>query len=276
MQLLYSHANLDFVCITETWLKDHIDSHVVSIAGYNIVRLYRKVISQGGVCMYVRDSVRHNVLLDLMDKNLKILWIKIPPDRLPRGIPSIVIGTVYHQPSANNSLIQNYLYESLSKIEGRSPDCGVILLGDFNKLNVTRIKNTRGIKQIVPFPSRGESKLDLVYTNLSAFYNVPKKLLPFRMSDHDNDKVQPIVRQAYPRCKLVLKPSDLRMTKRPAMRKYLDEVDLNQIVATVHSCEEKTKTLEMIIKTGMDILLPINSKKVIVNEPAWINDQSNS
>ena len=152
----------------------------------------------------------------------------------------------------------------------------MILLGDFNKLNVPRIKNTRGIKQIVPFPSRGESKLDLVYTNLSAFYNVPKKLLPFRMSDHDNDKVQPIVIQAYPRCKLVLKPSDLRMTKRPAMRKYLDEVDLNQIVATVDSCEEKTKTLEMIIKTGMDILLPINSKKVIVNEPAWINDQTNS
>jgi hypothetical protein len=81
--------------------------------------------------------VRHNVLIDLMDKNLKVLWIKIRPDRLPRGIQSIFIGTVYHPPSASNSLIQNYLYESLSKIEGRSPDCGVILLGDFNKLNVT-------------------------------------------------------------------------------------------------------------------------------------------
>ena len=48
-----SHANLDFVCITETWLKDHIDSHVVGIAGHNIVRLDRKVISHVGVCLYV-------------------------------------------------------------------------------------------------------------------------------------------------------------------------------------------------------------------------------
>jgi hypothetical protein len=28
------------------------------------------------------------------------------------------------------------------------------------------------------------------------------------------------------------------------MRKYLDEVDLNQLVAPMDSCEEKTKTLK--------------------------------
>ena len=87
------------------------------------------------------------------------------------------------------------------------------------------------------------------------------------MSDHDTVEVQPLDRQAYPCCKLVLKSRDLRMTKCLAMHKYLDEVDLNQLVATTDSCEEKTKTLEMIIKTGMDILLPLKSKKVIVNEP---------
>jgi hypothetical protein len=56
----------------------------VGIAGYNIVRLDRKVISHEGVCMYVRDSVRHNVLLDLMDKILGVLWVNFRPDRLPR------------------------------------------------------------------------------------------------------------------------------------------------------------------------------------------------
>ena len=120
----------------------------------------------------------------------------------------------------------------------------MILLGDFSKLNVSRIKNTCGIKQIVPFPSLGESKLDLVYTNLSAFYGIPKKLQPFGLSDHDTFKAQPIARQAYTRCKLVLKSRYLRMTKRLAMRKYLDEVDLNQLVAPMDSCEEKTKTLK--------------------------------
>jgi hypothetical protein len=121
------------------------------------------------------------------------------------GIPSIVIETVYKPPSADDSLIQNYMYESLSKIESRSPDCGVILLGDFNKLNLSRIKNAYGLKQIVPFSSRGERKLNLVYKNPRAFFEVPKKLPPFGMSDHDTVKFRPLARQAYPRCKLVLK-----------------------------------------------------------------------
>jgi hypothetical protein len=56
--------------------------------------------------VYVRDSVRYNVLFDLMDEKLNIFLVKIRPDRLSSGIPSIVIGTVYHPPSANDSLIQ--------------------------------------------------------------------------------------------------------------------------------------------------------------------------
>ena len=112
-----------------------------------------------------------------------------------------------------------------------------------------------------------------LFTQISVHFMT---LPPFGMSDHDTVKVQPLARQAYPCCKLVLKSRDLRMTKHLAMRKYLDEVDLNQLVATTDSCEEKTKTLEMIIKTGMDILLPLKSKKVIVNEPPWINDQLKS
>ena len=99
------------------------------------------------------------ITVDLTDKNLEVLWVKIRPDRLPSGIPSIFIGTVYHPPSANNSLIQNYLYESLSKIEGRSPDCGVIFLGDFNKWNATRIKNTCGIKTNCPVSEPGRKQV---------------------------------------------------------------------------------------------------------------------
>jgi hypothetical protein len=61
-------------------------------------------------------------------------------------------------------------------------------LGDFIKLNLSRIKNAYGLKQIVQFSTRGQSKLDLGYTNLSAFYDVP--------SDHDTVEVQLLARQA--------------------------------------------------------------------------------
>ena len=52
-----------------------------------------------------------------------------------------------------------------------------------------------------------------------------------------------------------------------AMRTYLEEVNLGLLVGLKESYEEKTRTLETIIKTGMDTLLRPKSKTVIANEP---------
>ena len=270
------NANLDFICITETWLKSHIDDNFVLVPGYNIIRRDRVTSDHGGICMYVRDSIRYDVLSDFMDKNFEVLWVKIRPKRLPRGIPSIIVGTVYHPPNAIDSLILNYLYESLSKIEAIFPDCGLFLLGDFNKLNCSRLRNAFDLRQIVPFPTRGQSKLDLVFTNLSAFYDVPKKLPPFGLSNHDTVEVQPLARRDGQRNKILLKSRDLRTTNRLAMRTYLDEVDLSRLVGCKESCEEKTLALETIIKTGLDFILPLKSKTIITNEPPWISKQLKS
>ena len=51
------NANLDFICITETWLKNHIDNNFVLVSGYNIICRDRVTRDHGGICMYVRDSI---------------------------------------------------------------------------------------------------------------------------------------------------------------------------------------------------------------------------
>ena len=108
---------------------------------------------------------------------------------------------------------------------------------------------------------------------LYTFYDVPDKLPPFGLSDHDAVAVQPLARQNLPKNKILLKSRDLRATNRMAMRTYLEEVNLGLLVGLKESCEEKTRTLETIIKTGMDTLLHPKSKTVIANEPPWINKQ---
>ena len=86
----------------------------------------------------------------------------------------------------------------MSTIEALFSDCGVILLGDFNKLDLSRIANALGVKQVVPFPTRGQSKLDLAFTNLDAFYDVPKKLPPFGLSYHATVEAQTLERNKLP------------------------------------------------------------------------------
>jgi len=99
----------------------------------------------------------------------------------------------------------------MSRIETQFPDCGVILLGDFNKLDLSRFANAFGVKQVVPSPTCGQSKLDLVFTSFHAFYDVPDATV----------EVQSLEREKLPSQKIVLQSRDLRATKRLAMRMYL-------------------------------------------------------
>ena len=49
----------------------------------------------------------------------------------------------------------HYLYESLTSIESQFPNSGTILLGDFNKLKMSTIKNAFNLKQIIKFQLTG-------------------------------------------------------------------------------------------------------------------------
>ena len=120
-ELAYSVINANFyiVCITETWLQKHIPDSAVDIQGYNLIRLDRSSTVHGGVCIYLNELIHFTGLDDLTDKTdgLEVLWIKIRPHRLPRGISDIIIGLVYHPPTTNNSVMFDYLISCLSDID---------------------------------------------------------------------------------------------------------------------------------------------------------------
>ena len=72
---------------------------------------------------------------DLEDPSFEALWLKLRPARLPRGYSCIVLGTIYHPPNNNDPAILDYLWQSLSSIESRFPNYGLLIVGDFNRLN---------------------------------------------------------------------------------------------------------------------------------------------
>ena len=90
--------------------------------------------------------------------------------KLPRGLSCIIIGSIYHPPSANDRNMIDFLTEQLSLIESTYYNCGLILLGDFNNLHCHRLNNHFSLKQLVKFPTRGRRTLDLILTNFAKFY----------------------------------------------------------------------------------------------------------
>ena len=62
----------------------------------------------------------------------------------------------------------------------------------------------------------------------------------------------------------------MRPSKRLAMRTYLELVDLDTILNSANSCEDKTSLLEQVIKTGLGHVMPMRTRRVLSTEPPWI------
>ena len=56
------------------------------------------------------------------------------------------------------------------------PNAGIFLIGDFNRCPVSTVLGHFILKQIVKVPTRGNSTLDLILTNMSALCNPPESL----------------------------------------------------------------------------------------------------
>ena len=146
----------------------------------------------------------------LYNEDREVLWAMLRPKRLPRGYSCIIIGVVYHPPDANNNDILVYLKTSTEYIEANYTNYGIILLGDFNKLDFKRDAKCFQLKPIVKFPTRGSNTLDQIFTNLQEFYCSPVPGPPFGLSDHITVTIFPAIRKRRQTQTKVVKSRDKR------------------------------------------------------------------
>ena len=86
--------------------------------------------------------------------------------------------------------MRNHLFQSLGSTLACFPNFGIILMGEFNKLNPGPLISSFDLKQIVKEPTRGTNILDIIYTLISTYYEDVKILPPIPQSDHSTLSVQ--------------------------------------------------------------------------------------
>ena len=140
-------------------------------------------MQHGGVGIYVKQSIRYKTIDDFSNDEIDALWVWLRPTRIPRGVPCVIAGSVYHPQFLNDKTMLEYLSSSLTAIEGLYPGCEIMLCGDFNRLNVSRLTSQFKLKQLVDKATRGNRILDLAITNLAHLYdkNSVSVLSPFRL-----------------------------------------------------------------------------------------------
>ena len=73
IRLHTSEAKVDLICITETWLKNHIHDTIIAVEGYNLLRRDRIDNEHGGICMYIKSNINFTILEDLPDQHHEVL-----------------------------------------------------------------------------------------------------------------------------------------------------------------------------------------------------------
>ncbi len=160
-------SNLDFLCISESWLNCNISSDQISVVGYSCYRKDRTSSKGGGVVIYIKEHFRCSNL----DLSMNLECVGLNVTLSPNMNFNIVV--LYNPPSHGKDFC-NELNSLLSACD-KCYEC--ILLGDFNinwmvkseKSKLKPLMEKFKYKQLVDKPTRITRKsgtlIDLIFTN---------------------------------------------------------------------------------------------------------------
>ncbi len=101
---------------------------------------------------------------NLEEEHIESQWITVRPKKLPRGIPILIVGAIYHPPKNDNLAGQFamilHIQTSLEQILQKHPNTGIILACDLNKLKTSIVASGFHLKQIVNVSTRKKNTLD--------------------------------------------------------------------------------------------------------------------
>jgi hypothetical protein len=144
------------------------------------------------------------VILQHCSPHLETFIINCKPFYSPREFASFILVGVYIPPQVNVQEAQCLLADQILSVEQTNPDSLVIVLGDFNKGNLSH--ELPKYKQFIDCPTREENILDHCYTTISSGYHaVPRAALG--LSDHVMVHLIPTYRQKLKLCKPVVRIS---------------------------------------------------------------------
>ncbi len=154
--------------------------------------------SHGGrTCSYINERwcTDVTVLKKMCCPDLEVLFINFRPFYSLQEVCSFILESVYIPPQAHVSLALQKLANLITETEQQHLDSVLIILGDFNKANLSRD---------VTCPTRDSNILDYCYTTIKdAYHSVPLSALG--LSDHCLVHLIPTYRQKLKSAKSVLR-----------------------------------------------------------------------
>ena len=181
--------DFDVLCISETWLSEHVKDNDISIPGYNIFRKDRKHSLGGGVCIYVKENFIVKIREDLMFDEVEAVRVDINI-----GSTCYLVCCIYRPPSSTVAYFDK-MVDMFEKATLENPH--VIALGDLNfdyKLDDSLCNNpiyylemSYGLRQLITEKTRvshqSESTIDVILTSHPDMHK-KSGIIKYTLSDH--------------------------------------------------------------------------------------------
>ncbi|KAL0162331.1 hypothetical protein M9458_041727 [Cirrhinus mrigala] len=194
------------------------------------------------------------VLKKMCCSDLEALFIDCKLFYSPREFCSFILISVYIPPQVNVSLALQKLADQIADMEQKHPDSVLIILGDFNKANLSR--ELPKYSQHVTCPTRDSNILDHCYTTIrNAYHSVPRAALG--LSDHCLVHLIPSYRQKLKSAKPVVK-SVKRWTNETerVLQACFELTDWSVFEAAANNLDELTETVTSCISFCEDMCIP--------------------
>ena len=157
------------VMITESWLRTTIPDSAVNIgSNLAIYRCDRRPTSGGGLLAYVHKSIPKTRLHNLEEPDKEVICLQLKLARTPRPFSCILFVGVYYPPGQTaeaQKVMLDYLSHGLDLFLCDHPSAGMVIAGDFNKLNLGSLCRQFNLRKAVKAPTRGRNVLDQILTN---------------------------------------------------------------------------------------------------------------
>ncbi len=185
----------------------------------------------------------------------------------PREFCSFILLSVYIPPQAHVSSALQKLADQITEAEQQHPDSVLIILGDFNKANLSR--ELPKYRQHITCPTRDSNILDHCYTAIKdTNHSVPRAALG--LSDHCLVHLIPTYRQKLKYAKPVLRTVK-RWTNEAEqdLKVCFDLTDWTVFEAAATDQDELTETVTSYISFCEDMCIPTRTHLTYNNDKPW-------
>lgn len=164
------------------------------------------------------------------------------------------------------TLLQTFIDQNLR------PQERLIVTGDINDLrnSIDNFLLSNNLVQIVSFPTRGHSILDIICipVSLCHLYNKPDKFAPLGRSDHAVISLQPVIKAPTSTTKRI---RDFSPKNRALFGELVNSVNWSEILTTVVSLDDSVELFENTLACLFDHCFPFKSVKISSRDPPWVN-----